>query len=1289
MYSNEYFVLKRQLDQETKRKIERNLPSIHDDDGDDNRNGDDNDRLKKILYVVEWMEDDKDQVIGYGCDVNGNAARIRIDAELGLYAVTNDLPTLRSICSFLSYNVIAYPQFKYKSNNFAPYDLLFDYDVTKRDTFLVKIVTPTVRESMELFYRFRKDERSYKYVSVPLYWSVTNFIIFERMIKYYKNNGDKVDYTVPRVTMRWFDDRLNCYHYPEPDIPIITFDIETVSNDPNRVPTGEHQFDELFTVSIHHNHTKMLYTLIYLPLSREHEIMNGGNRAIETIINDGYPMDSYSMDETNNVTTNVLEIFDSEKALLIRTMDLLQADPKGEKLHYLVGYNSFSYDIKYLFIRSAYYKLPCFENFVYREGYAYGVSQIHLDLFRIIMMQYRLKRYTLNNVAKQLMQDTKTGVNAVQLRYTFHAIRKHQKYFTHEECEERWPSVRDILHYNNYDTILVSKLLKKVKSIEFTLKQAHECRIPLSKLNTNYNKMRFKLWSKCFVVGLEIGIFLGTFKSSIARIKYPVDNNMTDFLEFKMNLEDQLLTGTGRFDDDKQYTSSLTSKKYPGGANFCLGEYMADDVHILDYRIAYPLLIDRQNISDETATILPARVLLETYRLLGGEERAREFRTFDYLTHTGTTKSETTILYHQYIYNGLYCGGEFPFVESELARRHNAPVVLIWNGRRGVLSDIISKFNINREETKNIRKMLTVVTSTVEEKINEVMEEKQQMASMMSISIATAAAAAADAAANNDNTNHDKEDGDDDDEDGDFGGLNDNDNDNDDDDDEDGDFGGLNDDNDDDNNDNFVGINDHCNDKDDDDDDGNFGGINDHDNDCNDEDNDDGNFGGINEEDREEDDGNFGGTNNNDDESDGNFGITNIEEDDDDEFRPPPNKIIHLEEKNNNNDDHKKIITTKSNNIFDFSFENKYIKFYPDKTFDIDDEALSKLSYDDRISELERIRADANIELALYRSSYELQKSLVASIYGCIGSSSPVCAALITNGIRSTILQAAQYVASLNYTVYYIDTDSLFIRHPTDKQNVSPILNKMFPHTEIEMKVCKRCMFVQKKTYYKIDDDNVLKYFQHVNGPAPWYNFVQFVYNRVDLTTNQDIYQMFVDFFNIVYDELMQHESVTPELLSLFVQDVKIKSHYRTNTYLSKLKEYLTKNYPTLASNYAQTVYYEMDTDVKNIKFVPSIHMKSIDQIHTINMFKFYQNMFKTVFNIIKFNIKRNNEPFTVTISAKPVLLMMISAYLDVHKYRFPHVYINSEDVNTVSLNVDGYYNEKNDDGDFFETVPV
>lgn len=1169
--NRETFALKRQLIAEAKRALPT-LP-LENDDGlvIDTYDFVSRSAPKNVVFVYEWTDDETNhdgRIVGIGCNRDGVACRLEPKIQPGLFVVSADIEVLREICNLEKYPIIVF-DVTYAANNFAVYDLFRNYDMA-RPCHLVKILTQTTSEVNRLYFKFKKNQVSYKYVCISQYWDITKQIMFELLIKRMvqerqANPSCALNYTIPDSTMQWFDEDLNIYSdIPTPTLPLITFDIETVSSDPHRVPDGSDVDDVLFTTSIHHVHTNTLYTLIYLPL------MNKSHDELKQYVKlDGYDMIPEKTD-ADKECENPLEVYSNEVDLLRRTMDLLTVDGK---LHHLVGYNSFNYDIKYLLMRCLFYgETKYIERFVWREGYCYGLDQIHLDLFRIIIMRYRFKQYTLNEVSKMILKESKTGVSAVALRYTFFRMLKHQKYFKHEECNEKMPSVRDTLHYNNADTLLVSKLLAKTRSIEYIINRAMKCQVPLSSMNTNYNKMQYNLWNECFVVGLNSRMFLGVFKASTATItcSIPTPYSPNDYISVPLDLTSDLKNSEENPSSSVTTTATpVRTAKFPGGANFCLGEYDVSKVQMYDYVTAYPLLIDRKNISDETATILPANILLAQYHLI---RNPQEFETFDYLTHSGNTKSATIIQYYQYIYNDLYCGGQFPFTVEELRRRQNSPVIIIWQGRRGILSEIVAKFNAVRAETKIFRKILDGALTLVEDTINELIVDRLEMEELM------ASDEQIDDPITITNGN-----------------------------DEDDLFGG---------DDVDVSI-----EKDDDDDDDGFGGEP-----CN----------SSMQEDENEDEFGYG------DEL-----LQSTIPNDNDDFEG-----ASLSEDNDGDDDVNKNEAPNNNPTKTYNFEctNEYLTIYENKLCVINKELLNTLP--DPIAKLNEIKMGIILERDRFKNSYDLQKSLVSSIYGCVGKMIPVVAAIITCTIRSTLIKTAQYLRSLGYNIYYIDTDSVMIVG-ANEEDLSPQLNKMFPHTEMECKVADRCMFVRKKTYYKVEDGN-FKYGQNVNGPPAWRECVEYFYNQTHITTNDDIYKSFYTFFKDVYRRLLSFEKITPEFLDAVTQTIVVQREYKTMAVAAKFKVYLAQKYPALEGSFKHKIYYHFEDNVRVPCFRPAIDLTSIDNVQDINLFKYYQNMYATIFNLIKFHIKRNNEPYNVTISSKFVLLKMMKGFVDAWLEYFP-----------------------------------
>jgi len=1361
MYSGnkEYFALKRQLIDEAKLKLDalpresfsnRLMMNSSNVEIDGNNNGFDsnfNDIIKRrktlksspppqqsssvqklpnvafpgITFVYEWY-DNNDHIFGYGCNSSGIACCMKPNVTPGLFVITSNVPVLREICALYGHRIEVY-NIMYKANNFAIWDLFSNRSVAN-DCYLVKIITITVVEAMKLYSNFKYNKHSYKYVGVPLYYDVTKQILFELMIRRIQRqvnlNETNIDYTVPDTVMHWFDDNLNMYEqYPAPNIPIITFDIETVSDDPHRVPTGDAIQDVLYSVSIHHTHTNVLYSLIYLPLrDLSDEMLH------EKIINDGYDVvPDKKVDSTQCI--NKLECFSNEYDLLKRTMDLLTL---GNKLHILLGYNSISYDIKYLLVRCVFYNIYV-DKFIWREGYSFGIEQMHLDLFRIIVMRYRFKSYTLNEVSRAIMKDSKTGVSAVALRYTFFKMLKTQKFFNHDESNENLPSIRDTLHYNNADTLLVSKLESRTRSIQFVIQRAMACQVPLSAMTTNYNKMQYKLWNECFVVGLNMKIFLTTFKSDVANIKCPLasqysPNDIIDLtlnLSDKLNANDKLMNSNTAAHQSNVLTSNLNNlsgsdstttttttnahqitqqqqqqsqpqqqsllhtrymsvpekkAKFPGGANFCLGEINADNVQMYDYVTAYPLLMDRKNISDETLTIFPASILLMLYPSIVNHH---EFKTYDYLAHSGLTKTETIILYYQYIYDGLYCGAEFPFIQSELYRRQDSPVIIIWEGRRGVLSEIVAKFNETRAKTKIMRKTLDEAYTLVEEKIQNLIEQKQMIDEMMATMNTTTNTNDVE-----ENEPHLKETNDDldlfgFDDDSHDGSSNDVDNDT------NANNSNVIDSNENDIFDTNFGYDDSddepnvdidknakvqdstTTDNNDDDDLFNFG----YDDDGSDNElNTIGNHGLTTYNDKDH------GSSNNDDNDDG---VCHFDKDENKNNNccigstesgcctaVNHNCNCMCDETNNNNSRQQidcvhlstaataaadSISTSKDAKIktsFHFEFVNKYIDVYDNQMCVINNDELDRCS--DPIKCLYEILENIMIERSTISNSYDLQKSIVSSIYGCVGKMIHVVAAGITCMTRNALLASAQYCQSLNYEVLYLDTDSIMITGCTD--DLSSELNRRFPHMEMEMKVARKCMFVKRKTYYKFDD-GILKYGQNVNGPNSWRLCVEYFNSQDNITTNDDIYTSFYQFYLNVYAKLKSFTKVCPEFLELFTQTIKTKDEYKTMTVAAKFKSYLSKHYPAIAGSNKHKIFYYLENTVMMPCLRPELDIKSVDDIRNVNLFKYYQNMFTTIFNLIKFHIRKNNEPYKVTISSKYVLLIMLKAYLDAYEHVF------------------------------------
>jgi len=362
---------------------------------------------------------------------------------------------------------------------------------------------------------------------------------------------------------------------------------------------------------------------------------------------------------------------------------------------------------------------------------------------------------------------------------------------------------------------------------------------------------------------------------------------------------------------------------------------------------------------------------------------------------------------------------------------------------------------------------------------------------------------------------------------------------------------------------------------------------------------------------------------------------------------------------------------------------NELLSVHDNGLCEINEHALARECGNDtlrkiaRLNKLMRLVSTARDEA---ESMYRLQKVCVASIYGCIGATKSELAALITSMVRSTLLRTGRYLIERHgCRLYYIDTDSLFVTNPSNR-NMSAELNAIHPWTEIEMKRHDRVLFVRNKTYYYWND-GVLKYGQHVNGPPAWRDMINYIVSCDGLSTVDDFEVALTRWYLMVYARLCRATirasgtSARNEAASYVAQDIKLKTHYGTLTPAAELHEYLARHYPTIANVYRQTIYYHYDgTDILRTTYRPLVDLVTSDsttekrestspdeqavnaledRLRRVNMFKFFYNVSKTVYNVAKFYIRRNNRPFEVTLNDHHARLVMLRTFLAVYDYLF------------------------------------
>lgn len=234
------------------------------------------------------------------------------------------------------------------------------------------------------------------------------------------------------------------------------------------------------------------------------------------------------------------------------------------------------------------------------------------------------------------------------------------------------------------------------------------------------------------------------------------------------------------------------------------------------------------------------------------------------------------------------------------------------------------------------------------------------------------------------------------------------------------------------------------------------------------------------------------------------------------------------------------------------------------------------------------------------------------------------------------------------------------------------------------MKEKGRCLYVATKVYYSWNEMNEIKYGANSNGPPAWRDFVQFFEKNSHITYSCDFKCLFEEFFKKIYEQILDNCEATNsfEPFDYLTQDIKITTRPST----IELREYLNKNYKSVAGNFRQKVYFFQDpNDMLKTIYRPAVEINSMEnlkyndtnasirqngllRLQQINMFKFFYPLFRTIFNLMSFHIKKNNRGFHVFLNDARVRYMMLRAYQTTFTKMYEQLYTMS--VNKLKIKI-------------------
>lgn len=178
--------------------------------------------------------------------------------------------------------------------------------------------------------------------------------------------------------------------------------------------------------------------------------------------------------------------FDSESQLLIGFSKFL----RQHKVHIIVGYNIFQFDIPYLIERSKQTlcfgefciqgfltHTPCKERDIKWSSSAYQTQhykfldndgRVFIDLLPVVQKEYKLENYKLDTVSKHFLKDSKNDLSPTEMFKAF---------------DERTPSsMANIGKYCIQDSALVLRLFNTLQCFYSLQEMANVCRVPISTL---------------------------------------------------------------------------------------------------------------------------------------------------------------------------------------------------------------------------------------------------------------------------------------------------------------------------------------------------------------------------------------------------------------------------------------------------------------------------------------------------------------------------------------------------------------------------------------------------------------------------------------------------------------------------------------------------------------------------------------------------------------------------------------------------------------------------------------
>lgn len=639
------------------------------------------------IFVVQYVATN-DGIYGLGNTIDRQSAYMKMDVKrYGVYVLVRDLCYLDILknLKWIRNFIVVDNSFKHFCYQFWE-SLTVDDEATLQRGHLVLLMCDTWSLSLQL-YQFLRRQISNKfsalshYISIPVTYTIELFLLM--YVHYLQEQSPDINLYFVWLNSSFVQNNDIVAH----DFTEMCFDIETISSDAERVPTGECASDVLMSVCISthspssssssSSSTYICELFILLPL--EGDATNPVSVAMEQ-----YRNKLKATSEGATYTEMKITVFYSELDILLAT---LQQFTRPDD-YILLGYNSNAYDMMFLFNRCMFYRQYDYAGrFIMNHGTLVYTSQmIHLDVMLYIQRFFtEMFSFSLNSIASSLLKRTKVDLDSVLIRHTFSEILEKQ---TFENLTADVPSVYDILYYNMIDVQLVCDVWK---TLGYT--------------------QSYEFWSNG---GLKPLVRV----QNVAVLEFILPPIVRSF--FLRHIFIQYMTDKMYIFQDAQlidmftqndYTSHKTASKtirLAGGLNYCNGRAFYENVSVFDFKRYYPRMIVGYGISHETICIYPLAKIIDLVEKYNFD--LTTVRIFIYASHKLENKNKSDVTVNNCLNHNDISGFEI-YNNIEILRRYfemagNFLCILIKTSKQTLLGSILDEQNTIREECNESRKKM-------------------------------------------------------------------------------------------------------------------------------------------------------------------------------------------------------------------------------------------------------------------------------------------------------------------------------------------------------------------------------------------------------------------------------------------------------------------------------------------------------------------------------------------------------------------------------------------------------